>query len=215
MNPHIYPSDIAFTPAVKAIQERKGSRGAYARLEQSGGWQTRITPELRGFIEAQTSVYLATANAEGQPYIQHRGGPVGFLHVLDDQTLAFADFVGNRQFITMGNLAENPKAHLFLMDYAHQQRVKIWGEARIIEDDADLNAKLMPPDYKARSTQVILLKVSAWDANCPKHIPQLIAAADVARALAERDRRIQALEEELQALRVASGHEPLEPDWSL
>ena len=143
MNPLIYPSDIAFTPAVKAIQARKGSRDAYARMEQGGGWQTRITPELKDFIEAQTSVFLATANAEGQPYIQHRGGPAGFLHVLDEQTLAFADFVGNRQFITMGNLTENPKAHLFLMDYAHQQRIKIWGEARVIEDDADLNAKLI------------------------------------------------------------------------
>ena len=214
MNPLIYPSDIAFTPAVKAIQARKGSRDAYARMEQGGGWQTRITPELKDFIEAQTSVFLATANAEGQPYIQHRGGPAGFLHVLDEQTLAFADFVGNRQFITMGNLTENPKAHLFLMDYAHQQRIKIWGEARVVEDDADLNAKLMPPDYKARSTQVILLKVSAWDANCPKHIPQLIAAADVARALAERDRRIEELESELRAQRLARQKPSSPPDLS-
>lgn len=214
MNPLIYPSDIAFTPAVKAIQARKGSRDAYARMEQGGGWQTRITPELKDFIEAQTSVFLATANAEGQPYIQHRGGPAGFLHVLDEQTLAFADFVGNRQFITMGNLTENPKAHLFLMDYAHQQRIKIWGEARVVEDDADLNAKLMPPDYKARSTQVILLEVSAWDANCPKHIPQLIAAADVARALAERDRRIEELESELRAQRLARQKPSSPPDLS-
>lgn len=203
MDTRSYPSDIAFTPAVKAIQARKGSRDAYARMEQAGGWQTSITPELKEFIEAQTSVFLATANAEGQPYIQHRGGPAGFLHVLDEQTLGFADFVGNRQFITAGNLAENPKAHLFLMDYAHRQRIKIWGEARVIEEDADLLAKLTPPDYKARVAQVILLTVSAWDANCPKHIPQLIAAADVARALADRDRRIQALEDELRAQRTA------------
>ncbi|MEQ1582054.1 MAG: pyridoxamine 5'-phosphate oxidase family protein, partial [Steroidobacteraceae bacterium] len=166
-----------------------------------GGWQTQITPELKAFIEAQTSVFLATANAEGQPYIQHRGGPAGFLHVLDEQTLAFADLVGNRQFITTGNLAENPKAHLFLMDYAHQQRIKIWGEARVIEDDPELAARLTPPDYKARVAQVILLAVSAWDANCPKHIPQLIAASDVANALAERDRRIEVLEAELAVLR--------------
>lgn len=201
MTTRAYPSDIAFTPTVKAIQARKGSRGAYARMEQGGGWQTQITPELKAFIEAQTSVFLATANAEGQPYIQHRGGPAGFLHVLDEHTLGFADFVGNRQFITAGNLAENPKAHLFLMDYAHRQRIKIWGEARVIEDDADLVARLAPPDYKARVAQVILLAVSAWDANCPKHIPQLIAASDVANALAERDRRIEVLEVELDMLR--------------
>jgi predicted pyridoxine 5'-phosphate oxidase superfamily flavin-nucleotide-binding protein len=203
MTTRTYASDIAFTPTVKAIQASKGSRGAYARMEQGGGWQTQITPELKEFIEAQTSVFLATANADGQPYIQHRGGPAGFLHVLDGHTIGFVDFVGNRQFITTGNLAENPKAHLFLMDYAHQQRIKIWGEARVIEDDAELTARLMPSNYKARAAQVILMTVSAWDANCPKHIPQLIAASDVANALAERDRRIQVLEAELRILRAS------------
>jgi len=170
-------------------------------MEESGSWETRITAELKEFIEAQTSVFFATANAEGQPYIQHRGGPTGFLHVLDDQTIAFADFVGNRQFITVGNLSENPKAHLFLIDYAHQQRIKIWGEARVVEGDAELTQRLLPQGYKARATQVILFKVSAWDANCPKHIPQRFEAADVATALAERDRRIEALESQLRQLR--------------
>ena len=196
-----YSSDVAFTPTVKSVQTRNGSRRAYAHMEESGSWETRINAELKEFIEAQTSVFLATANAEGQPYIQHRGGPVGFLHVLDDQTIAFADFVGNRQFITVGNLAENPKAHLFLIDYAHQQRIKIWGEARVVESDAELTERLMPQGYKARATQVILFKVSAWDANCPKHIPQRFEAADVATALAERDRRIEALESQLKQLR--------------
>jgi len=196
-----YSSDVAFTPAVKSVQTRNGSRRAYAHMEESGSWETRINAELKEFIEAQTSVFLATANAEGQPYIQHRGGPVGFLHVLDDQTIAFADFVGNRQFITVGNLVENPKAHLFLIDYAHQQRIKIWGEARVVENDAELTERLMPQGYKARATQVILFKVSAWDANCPKHIPQRFEAADVATALAERDRRIEALESQLKQLR--------------
>jgi len=196
-----YSSDVAFTPTVKSVQTRNGSRRAYAHMEESGSWETRINAELKEFIEAQTSVFLATANAEGQPYIQHRGGPVGFLHVLDDQTIAFADFVGNRQFITVGNLAENPKAHLFLIDYAHQQRIKIWGEARVVENDAELTERLMPQGYKARATQVILFKVSAWDANCPKHIPQRFEAADVATALAERDRRIEALESQLKQLR--------------
>ena len=196
-----YSSDVAFTPTVKSVQTRNGSRRAYAHMEESGSWETRINAELKEFIEAQSSVFLATANAEGQPYIQHRGGPVGFLHVLDDQTIAFADFVGNRQFITVGNLAENPKAHLFLIDYAHQQRIKIWGEARVVENDAELTERLMPQGYKARATQVILFKVSAWDANCPKHVPQRFEAADVATALAERDRRIEALESQLKQLR--------------
>src|SRR5215467_3018011 len=122
-----YSSDVAFTATVKAIQERKGSRRSYARMEEKGGWETTITADLAQFIAAQTSIFFATANAEGQPYIQHRGGPPGFLHVLDEQTIGFADFAGNRQYITQGNLADNPKAYLFLIDYAHRQRIKIWG----------------------------------------------------------------------------------------
>ncbi len=197
-----YPSDIAFTPVVKAIQERKGSRQSYGRLEESGSWKTRVTPDLQKFIEAQTSVFLATANSEGQPYIQHRGGPPGFLKVLDDQTLGFVDFVGNRQYISLGNLQENPKAYLFLIDYAHRRRVKIWGEARVVENDLELIERLMPEDYKARASQVILFKINAWDANCPQHIPQRFEAAAVAAAIEERDRRIAALEAELATLRA-------------
>lgn len=142
------------------------------------------------------------ANSEGQPYIQHRGGPAGFLKVLDDKTIGFADFVGNKQYITQGNLAENPKAHLFLIDFAHRQRIKIWGEARVIEGDAELMARLMPHGYKARPEQAILFTVSAWDANCPQHIPQRFEAADVVAALAERDKRIADLEAEVVRLRV-------------
>jgi predicted pyridoxine 5'-phosphate oxidase superfamily flavin-nucleotide-binding protein len=198
---HAYLSDIAFTPTIKAVQARKGSRDAYQRREQRGAWQTRISPDLAAFIEAQTSIFLATVNAQGQPYIQHRGGPAGFLHVLDDKTIGFVDFSGNRQFITQGNPADNPKAHLFLIDYAHQRRIKIWGEARVVEGDVELTAKLMPDDYKARPEQVILFTVSAWDANCPQHIPQRFEAADVAAALAERDKRIEALEAEIKRLR--------------
>lgn len=194
---HIYASDVAFTPSVKAVQSRKGSRHAYARMEERGSWPARITPDLARFIEAQTSFFLATANAESQPYIQHRGGPPGFLKVLDDQTLGFADFAGNRQYITQGNLLDNPKAHLFLIDYAQRQRIKIWGEARIVEDNAGLMARLATEGYRARPEQLILFTVSAWDANCPQHIPQRFEAADVAAALAERDKRIEALEGEL------------------
>lgn len=200
---HTHASDVAFTPTVKALQSRKGSRDAYARVEQKGGWQTRITDDLAQFVAAQTSVFLATVNAEGQPYIQHRGGPAGFLHVLDDRTIAFADFAGNRQYITQGNLADNPKAHLFLIDYAHRRRVKIWGEARVVEGDAELMKKLMPAGYRARPEQVILFTMTAWDANCPQHIPQRFEAADVAASLAERDRKIAALQAEVDRLRAA------------
>lgn len=196
-----YSSDIGFTPTVKAIQADKGSRASYARMEEAGSWKTRITPDLAAFIAAQTSVFLATANREGQPYIQHRGGPPGFLRVLDDSTIAFADFAGNRQYITAGNLADNPKAYLFLIDYAHRRRIKIWGEARVVADDAGLVARLMPENYKARPEQAILFTVAAWDANCPQHIPQRFEAADVAAALAERDERIKVLEAEVLALR--------------
>lgn len=198
-----YPSDIVFTPSVKAQQQAHGSRHAYARMEQGRGFRTGIDDEMRGFIEAQTTLFLATANLDGQPYIQHRGGPPGFLHVLDEHTIAFADFTGNRQFVSTGNLADNPKAQLFLMDYAHRQRLKIWGEARV-ETDPALVERLMPPDYKARAEQAIVFTVKAWDANCPQHIPQLIPVDEVVPAIVERDRRIAELEKEVAALRKAA-----------
>lgn len=202
MSSHLtYPSDVAFTPSVKAIQTRRGSRGSYERMERKGGWQTKITADLERFIEAQTSIFLATANAQGQPYIQHRGGPAGFLRVLDDRTIGFVDFAGNRQYITLGNLADNPKAHLFLIDYAQRRRVKIWGEARIVENDAGLVERLMPAGYTARPEQAILFTISAWDANCPQHIPQRFEAEKVAAAIAERDERIRRLEAEIERMR--------------
>lgn len=196
-----FASDVAFTPVVKAIQTRKGSRAAYAKMERNGGWQTEITDDLAAFIAMQTSVLLATANADGQPYIQHRGGPRGFLRVIDRKTLGFADFRGNRQYITLGNLAQNPKAYLFVIDYAHRRRIKIWGAARVVEDDDALLESLAPADYKAVPEQAILFTVKAWDTNCPQHIPQRFEAADVAAAIEARDRRIAALESELALLR--------------
>ena len=159
---------------------------------------TKTSP--RAWREAN-SLYFATATADGQPYIQHRGGPKGFVKILDKNTLAFADYSGNRQYITQGNLSENPKAYIFIMDYAHRRRVKIWGEARVVDDDPALMKSLMPAGYKARPEQVILFKVSAWDTNCPQHIPQKFDAADVASALAARDGRIAELEAELAALK--------------
>ena len=191
-----HAADAVFTPAVRAAQARKGSAAGYADWAPARD----ITPDLRAFIESRDSAYLATASAQGQPYVQHRGGPPGFLRVLDPRTIAFADFRGNRQFITTGNLSENPHAFLFLMDYTRRRRIKIWGVARV-SDDRAVTATLMPDDYRARSEQAIVLTVTAWDANCAQHIPQKIAAADVAAALAERDARIAALEAELARLR--------------
>ena len=200
--PRVYPSDVAFTPAVKAIQERRGSRASYARMERSRGWSTDLDEDLIAFVAEQRSFFLATANAEGQPYIQHRGGPPGFLRVIGPRTLAFADFRGNRQYISLGNLSENPKVHLFLIDYAQRARIKIWGTARVVEDDPALLAALTPDGYDAKPEQAVVIDVVAWDANCPQHIPQRFEASDVARALAERDARIAALEAERQALRA-------------
>jgi uncharacterized protein len=197
---HSYASDVAFSPAVKQIQTRKGSRELYAHQEQRG-WRTEVDENLAAFLAEINSFYLATASADGQPYIQHRGGLKGFLKVLDKHTLAFADFAGNRQYITQGNLSENPKAYMFVMDYARRRRVKIWGEARVVEDDSALTQSMMPKGYRARGEQVILFTVSAWDTNCPQHIPQKFDAADVAAALAARDARIEQLEAELSALK--------------
>jgi predicted pyridoxine 5'-phosphate oxidase superfamily flavin-nucleotide-binding protein len=194
-------SDVAFTPAVKTIQSRKGSREAYA---ERGDWRTEVDENLATFLAEANSFYLATASAGGQPYIQHRGGPKGFIKVLDKNTLAFADYAGNRQYITQGNLSENPKAYIFVMDYAHRRRVKLWGEAKIVEDDPALLQSLMPKGYRARPEQVILFRISAWDTNCPQHIPQKFDAADVAAALAARDARIAELEAELAALKGES-----------
>ena len=203
-NGSAHASDVAFTDTVKAIQSRKGSRAAYARMEAGGGWDQSITADLRTEIESQTSVFLATASADGQPYVQHRGGPAGFLRVLDEHTIGFVDFAGNRQFITQGNLAENPKGQLFLIDYANRRRIKIWGTARVVEGDDELARRLMPPGYRARPEQVVLFTVGAWDVNCPQHIPQRIDAADVRSAIESRDLRIAALESEVRRLSVGS-----------
>jgi predicted pyridoxine 5'-phosphate oxidase superfamily flavin-nucleotide-binding protein len=166
-------------------------------VERERGWGVALTPEIEAFIGAQTSIFLGTANSQGQPYIQHRGGPAGFLHVVDEHTIAFADFIGNQQYITLGNLTDNPQAHLFLIDYARRRRVKLWGRARVVDaaDDPALIEALMPAGYKARAARAIVFTVHAWDMNCPQHIPQRFEAADVKSALDEREARIQELEE--------------------
>jgi hypothetical protein len=189
-------SDIAFTPSVKAIQERMGSRKQYARMEEGDGWSDTITQELEDFLSEVDSFYLATAGADGRPYIQHRGGPKGFLKVLDDRTLAFADFMGNRQYISLGNLAENNQAFLFLMDYATQTRIKVWGTAEVIEDDPALLQQLTDPQYKGKPERVIRFHVEAWDANCRQHIPLKYSQEDLETIVQPLRDRIAALEAE-------------------
>jgi len=185
-----YASDVAFTPAVKAIQSRKGSRDNYARMEEGEGWATTITPALVAFIAEQNSIYLGTASADGQPYIQHRGGPPGFLRVVDETTLAFVDFKGNRQYISQGNLTENPRAFIFLMDYTRRRRIKLWGKAWFVEGDAALVQSLMPDGYRAHPEQVFMFSLSAWDTNCPQHIPKRVDLTEMEAVIAAKDRTI-------------------------
>ncbi len=196
-------SDVAFTEAVKHAQVRRGSRAAYRRMEQGDGWETTVTPDLAAFLAERDSFYFATASAEGQPYIQHRGGPKGVLRVIDERTLGFADFRGNRQYISVGNLSENDRAFLFVMDYERRQRIKLWGRARVVEDDPALIQSLMPPGYAAKPERAIVFEIAAWDVNCPQHIPQKLDSADVAATIEALKRRISALEAENAELKAA------------
>ena len=201
-------SDIVFTPAVKAEQERLGSRQAYAKMEDGpGGWNDKVTPDLAAFIAERDSFYLASVNSEGQPYIQHRGGPPGFLKVLDEKTLAIADFRGNRQYITLGNLTENDKVALFLMDYPNRQRIKIWGRARAVEDDPALIERLIEPGYRGKPERALVIEVDAWDLNCPQHIIPRFTEPQVAQATEGLRRRIVELESEVASLRQRLGED--------
>jgi hypothetical protein len=200
-----YPSDVAFTPAVKAIQEEKGSRRVYAEMEEDSGWQTTVTPDLAKYISGLDMFYLGTANASGQPYIQYRGGAPGFLKVLDEQTLGFADFGGNRQYITLGNLSENPKAFIFLMDYANSRRVKLWGTAKVVENDEKLLERLHDQDYrKGKVERAIVFTLGAWDMNCPQHIHKRYPAREIAPVIEKLQARILELETELANLRPST-----------
>ena len=194
--------DIAFTPSVKAAQTRRGSRDGYARMEgkadEKGKARTVIDAGLADFLAKTRSFYMATASRDGQPYIQHRGGPAGFLRVRDEHTLAFADFSGNRQYISTGNLDENPRAMLFLLDYRRRHRVKIWGTARVVEDDDGLIEAVMPDNYMARPEAAVVFHVAAWDTNCPQHIPLMVFAEDVEKLGA----RVVSLEAENARLRA-------------
>ncbi|MBM3554064.1 MAG: pyridoxamine 5'-phosphate oxidase [Alphaproteobacteria bacterium] len=197
------PVDRIFTASVKATQQRLGSRKGFARREAAGSlFRREIDDNLAAFIAERDSFFLATASAEGQPTVQHRGGPRGFLVVLDPTTLAFADFAGNRQYLSVGNLAENDRVCLFLMDWANRQRVKIWGRARVVEDDAALAARLAPKDYPAKVERAIVISIEAWDINCQQHIAQRFSEEELAPALARIDARIAELERENAALKA-------------
>lgn len=195
---HKPASDIAFTQSVKAAQSKRGSREAYERMETRGGWSEEVNAELEAFLAERDSFYLGSASAEGQPYIQHRGGPPGFLKVLDRKTLAFADFGGNSQYISVGNYDENEKAFLFAMDYANRRRIKIWGTVEYREDDAELFEQLADESYRGRVERALIFHVTAWDVNCPQHITPRYTEADLEPTLQKYQQRISELEAELE-----------------
>ena len=170
------PDEVMFSATVRAEQARRGSRKGYANAAAKGRFQSEMSDEVIDFIASRNSAYLATAGADGQPYVQHRGGPPGFLRVLDASTIAFADYTGNKQYISSGNLAENERAFLFLMDYAEAQRLKLWGRARVVRRRPDLLARVADPGYGATVEQAIVFTVLAWDWNCSQHIPRLVPA---------------------------------------
>lgn len=197
-----FSSDVAFTPTVKDIQAKKGSRSSYARMEAKGSWETTVTPELNAFLAELDMFYLGTANAEGQPYIQYRGGSPGFLKAVDDKTLGFADFGGNQQYITLGNLSENSKAFIFLMDYSRSRRIKIWGNARVVDGDSELLDRLRDPSYPGKVERAILFEIEAWDVNCPQYIHKRFSQKQVAPVIEQLQGRIAELEANLQALKT-------------
>ena len=194
-------SDLVFPPAVRRAQAERGTAQAYARkIEQ--GFPDTVTPELAAFIAEQDTAFLATASADGAPYIQHRGGPKGFIKVVDQRTLGFADYRGNKQFITLGNLSENDRAYLFLIDFSRRQRIKLWGRARVVENDDSLIGRLFDHGYKARPERVILFTIEAWDVNCSQHITERYTQGEIAIAVAGLRERIAELEGENAQLRT-------------
>ena len=194
-------SNIVFTPAARRAQAERGSAGAYEK-KVAAGFPTTVTPELAAFIAEQDTAFLGTASADGGPYIQHRGGPKGFIKVIDEHTLGFADYRGNRQYITLGNLSENDRAYLFLIDFSRRQRIKLWGRARVVENDDALIEKLFDHGYKARPERVILFTIEAWDVNCSQHITARLTVDEVEHLAATVQERIAALQAENTRLRA-------------
>ncbi|TMJ04520.1 MAG: pyridoxamine 5'-phosphate oxidase [Alphaproteobacteria bacterium] len=193
-------SEIVFTPAARRAQAERGSASAYDKTI-AAGFPNTVTPELAAFIAEQDTAFLGTASADGAPYIQHRGGPKGFIKVVDERTLGFADYRGNRQYITLGNLSENDRAYLFLIDFSRRQRIKLWGRARVVENDDALVARLFDQGYKARPERVILFTIEAWDVNCSQHITARLTADEVEGLLGTVQERIAALQAENARLR--------------
>jgi predicted pyridoxine 5'-phosphate oxidase superfamily flavin-nucleotide-binding protein len=197
-------SNPSFSPSVLQQQEARGSRKHYARVEGNQGWRAEIDEELASFIAARDHFYLSSVSAGGQPYIQHRGGPKGFLKVLGPTTLGIADFGGNRQYVSLGNIADNPKVMIFLMDYANRRRVKIWAEARVIEDDPDLIARLSDPDYKAKVERAILFDLTMWEVNCHQHITPRHDEEMLQMVNQKLIQRVAELEQEMAALKAGN-----------
>src|SRR5512139_1501935 len=194
-------ADRVFTPAVQRAQSERGSAAANAgRVAE--GFPDTVTPELAAFIAEQDTAYLATASADGAPYLQHRGGPKGFIKVIDDRTLGFADYRGNRQYITLANLSENDRAFLFLLDPARRQRIKLWGRARMVENDPALVERLFDGGYKAKPERAILFTIEAWDVNCSSHIVTRFTEAEIGEAFATVQAKIAELEAENARLRA-------------
>jgi hypothetical protein len=200
-------SSVVFSPAAQKAQAERGSAKAYeARIAE--GFPDRITPELAKFIAEQDTAFLATASGDGAPYVQHRGGPKGFIKIIDEQTLGFADYRGNRQYITLANLGENDRAFLFLFDPARRQRIKLWGRARVVENDPALVEKLFDPGYKARPERAILFTIEAWDVNCSSHIVRRFTEAEIEQALNTVTAKITELEAENGRLRAELARRP-------
>ena len=196
-------SDIVFTSAARRAQAERGSARGYER-RVAAGFPDQVTPDLAAFIGELDTAFLATVSAADAPYIQHRGGPKGFIKVLDDKTLGFADYAGNKQYITISNLADNDRAYLFLLDFARRRRIKVWGRARVVEDDPALLARLVDPGYRARPERAILFTVEAWDVNCSQHITARFTEDEVAEATGPLLQRIAALEAENAELQAAA-----------
>jgi predicted pyridoxine 5'-phosphate oxidase superfamily flavin-nucleotide-binding protein len=194
--------DVVFPPAAQRAQAERGSAAAYAGRKDEG-FPDRMTPELAAFIAEQDTAFLGTASAQGAPYIQHRGGPKGFIKVVDEKTLGFADYRGNRQYITLGNLSENDRAFLFLIDFSRRQRIKLWGRARVVEDDQALVEKLFDHGYKARPERVILFTIDAWNANCSQHITARLSEGEIEGVFTTVQERISALQAENARLQAA------------
>jgi uncharacterized protein len=192
---------LVFTPAAQQAQAERGSAKAYEK-RLAEGFPDTVTPELAAFIAEQDTAFLGTASANGAPYIQHRGGVKGFIKVIDERTLGFADYRGNRQYITLANLSENDRAFLFLLDPARRQRIKIWGRARMMENDAALVERLFDAGYKAKPERALLFTIEAWDVNCSQHIVPRFTEAELESAFKKIEAKIAALETENAALRA-------------